>query len=131
MQMPSLALRTNLLLTDLGFIAYWCISYLGVLPKEWLFKDYQNPILISWNWSFAPLDLLASAIGLFSLVAAKKGFTNWRPVALVSLSLTFCAGFMALSFWTLQKDFDPWWWLPNLYLMVWPMLLGKQLFKLH
>jgi hypothetical protein len=35
--------------------------------------------------------------------------------------LTCCAGLLALSFWALRRDFDWTWWLPNAYLMVWPV----------
>jgi hypothetical protein len=40
--------------TDLGFIAYWLITALKLLPAEGLFNDYINPILVAWNWSFLP-----------------------------------------------------------------------------
>jgi len=33
---------------------------------------------------------------------------------------TLCAGLMAIAFWWLRRDFDPAWWLPNLYLVAWP-----------
>jgi hypothetical protein len=113
--------------TDIGFLVYWIVTALGALPTAWLFKDYQNPILVSWNWSFAPIDLLASFLGLVALVVAKQGAKAWRQLALMSVTLTFCAGFMALAFWVLRQDFDPWWWLPNLYLALWPLFLVRQL----
>jgi hypothetical protein len=28
---------------------------------------------------------------------------------------------MAISYWTLTGDFDPSWWIPNLFLMLWPL----------
>jgi len=31
-----------------------------VIPESYLFKDYDNPILQAWNWSFLPLDLCIS-----------------------------------------------------------------------
>ena len=49
---------------DLGFIAYWAITLVGVILDEYLFKDYDKPILSAWNWSFLPLDLAISASGL-------------------------------------------------------------------
>ena len=39
----------------------------------------------------------------------------------MSLSLTFCAGLMAISFWAIRGDFDPTWWGVNLALMIWPL----------
>lgn len=127
MTLPSRTLRWNLIITDLGFLVYWLVTVLGVLPTAWLFKDYQNPILVSWNWSFAPIDLLASFLGLAALIVAKQGANAWRQLALMSVTLSFCAGFMAIAFWALRQDFDLWWWLPNLYLTVWPLFLVRQL----
>jgi hypothetical protein len=123
----SRVLRWNLLITDIGFLVYWFVTARGVFPSAWLFKDYQNPILVSWNWSFAPIDLLASFLGLVALAMAKQEVYTWRYYALISVTLTFCAGFMALTFWSLQLDFDLWWGLPNLYLAGWPLFLGRQL----
>lgn len=99
----------------------------GLLPPEWLFQDYHNPLLQAWNWSFLPLDLLASGLGLGALLLARRGDGSWRLWALLSLALTFCAGLMALAFWTLRCDFDPGWWLPNLYLLLWPLCLAPGL----
>lgn len=127
MPSPSRALRWNLFLTDLGFLLYWGVTALGVLPSAWLFQDYRNPILVAWNGSFAPIDLLASLLGLTALAMARQGRRAWRGYALVSLTLTFCAGFMALAFWSLRRDFDLGWWLPNIYLAAWPLCLGRQL----
>jgi hypothetical protein len=92
----------------------------GVIPDELLFKDYDNPILSAWNWSFLPLDLAISATGLTALRRAKRGL-GWRNLALVSFVLTSCSGLMAVSFWTLRADFDPAWWLPNLFLLLYPL----------
>ncbi len=118
-QLPSF-LRPLFLVVDLGFIAYWAITLAGVIPDALLFKDYDNPILSAWNWSFLPLDLAISATGLTALRRAKVGL-DWRNLALVSLVLTSCSGLMAVSFWTLRADFDPAWWLPNLFLLLYPM----------
>lgn len=85
-QLPK-TLRRNLLLTDLGFLTYWAVTAAGLLPGSWLFKDYDNPIIAAWNWSFAPLDLLASAVGLLAVYSAAKSCDVWRSLALVSASL--------------------------------------------
>ncbi len=114
-------LKNFFILTDVGFILYWLITLLHLLPDSYLFKDYNNPILVAWNWSFLPLDLLISATGFFSLFLYTKGRKNWDRVALVSLILTFCSGLQAISFWTLRLDFDLNWWLPNLFLLLYPM----------
>ncbi len=117
------SIRWNLLATDIGFLLYWSAAALGIFPPEWLYKDYDNPLMVAWNWSFAPIDLAASALGLYSLALAKARKPSWRAYALVSASLTFCAGLMAISFWVINRDFNVAWWLPNLYLVIWPAVL--------
>jgi hypothetical protein len=107
--------------TDLGFLAYWAITFLHVLPATWLFKDYDNPILQAWNWSFLPLDLAISASGLGALWLVRRGDARGLPLALVSLTFTVCSGLMAVAFWTLRRDFDPAWWVPNLFLLLYPL----------
>ena len=124
-------LKILLLLTDWGFILYWSITALASfniinLPPSWLFKDYHDPNIVAWNWSFMPLDLLASATGLWALHIANRG-EQWRSSALISITLTFCAGFLALSFWTFQRSFDLGWWVPNLFLMLWPLFMLQSL----
>jgi hypothetical protein len=114
-------LTLHLFVTDVGFVLYWVATAFGLFPAAWLFKDHENPLLEAWNWSFAPIDLCASAMG-FAGVALANGKQDWRPFILTSLVLTFCAGLMALSFWTLRGDFDPAWWVPNVYLALWPLL---------
>jgi Family of unknown function (DUF5360) len=116
--------RALLLLTDLGFVAYWCVTMLHVMPAAWLFKDYENPILSAWNWSFLPIDLLASAAGLWAVAKSRRG-SPWRTQAVVSLTLTSASGLCAISFWALRSDFDPAWWAPNLFLLVWPLFFVR------
>lgn len=65
-------LKPFFLAVDLGFIAYWGITALHLIPGEYLFKDYDNPILMAWNWSFLPLDLFISATGLSSLYCFRR-----------------------------------------------------------
>jgi hypothetical protein len=96
-------------LTDLGFIAYWLITALHLIPAQYLFQDYTNPILTAWNWSFLPLDLMVSASGLTALWAYKHKLELWRSFALISLVLTFSSGLNAIAFWVIRGDFDPTW----------------------
>ena len=131
MLFPSRFLRWAMGLTDIGFLVYWSVTGLaamGVLqiPPDWLYKDFADPAMIVWNWSFAPLDLLVSVTGLSALWLARQG-RNWVGLALVSASLTFCAGFMAISYWAIAGDFDPAWWLANLFLMAWPLVCAREL----
>jgi hypothetical protein len=116
-------------ITDLGFIAYWTITALHLIPAQYLFQEYTNPILTAWNWSFLPLDLLVSATGLGALWAHRRGLEVWRSLALVSLASTMSSGLNAVAFWTIRGDFDPTWWLPNLYLLLYPLFFIPNLLR--
>jgi hypothetical protein len=109
------ATKLAMLATDLGFLAYWIVSIGGLLPAEWANKDYANPILSDWNYSFVVLDLAASVTGLVSLC------TGSRPLMLVSLTLTSVAGLQAVTFWALRGDVSLAWWIPNLFLLLFPL----------
>lgn len=114
-------LKFFFVVTDTGFILYWLVTLLHLIPQELLFKDYTNPILVAWNWSFLPLDLMISLSGFTSLYLYNRGQAAWRQVALISLVLTFCSGLQAIAFFVLRSDFDPTWWIPNLYLLLYPL----------
>ena len=115
---------------DIGFILYWSITLLELIPNEYLFKDYDNPILSAWNWSFLPLDLAISATGIGSIVLWQRGGEQWVPLALISLVLTSCSGLQAIAFWVIRGDFDPSWWLPNLFLLIYPLFFMRGLVSL-
>jgi Family of unknown function (DUF5360) len=119
---PPLSPRLKLLmvLTDFGFIAYWVVTFLHLLPDAWLYQDYTNPLLVSWNVSFMPIDLLISASGLTALGLARRHDARSRPLAIISLTLTSASGLMAIAFWALRGDFEVAWWLPNLFLLTYP-----------
>ena len=129
--MPTNFLRSNLLITDIGFLAYWLAAAIGMFPPEWLYSNHEDPIMVAWNWSFAPIDLTASALGLYSLALSRLGKPAWRTYCVISASLTFCAGLMAVSFWAIQRDFNFGWWLPNLYLVLRPVIAVRQLAREH
>ena len=122
-----------MLTIDIGLLIYWTITALHILPMEWAFRDYTNPIMIAWNWSFFPLDFFAILTGILwsfsKLPLARKNLM----LLISSLVLTFIAGMMAISFWAISGDFDPMWWLPNSFLMLVPVvifyLLRKEFLK--
>ena len=114
-------------LVDFGFIAYWLITALHLIPAEYLFNDYTNPILVHWNWSFFPLDICISATGIYSLLLYKKGNTKWKISALVSLILTSVSGLQAISYWIFAHELDPTWWIPNLFLLLYPLFFIPKL----
>lgn len=114
-------LKPFFLFTDSAFIMYWVATLLQLVPESLLYRDYHDPLLVAWNWSFLPLDMLISATGLTSLALHRQADPRWRSLALISLVLTFCSGLQALAFWTLRADFDLSWWLVNGYLLVYPL----------
>jgi len=115
-----------MLITDVGMLLYWGVTALMALsvisvPGDWLFKDYHDPRMMAWNWSFFPLDLLLSLTGLWALRLENRGDVGWRIWAAISMTLTVAAGLMAISYWFIVRDFDLAWWIPNLFLMIWPI----------
>lgn len=121
------SLRIFLLLVDLGFLAYWAITLLGLLPASWLYAHHDDPVMVAWNWSFLPLDLFVSATGLAALVLARRHDPRWFLPALVSLAFTSASGMNAIAFWALRGDLDLSWWAPNLVLLLAPWLFIARL----
>jgi len=113
--------RALLLVTDIGFLAYWSLTLGHVLPPAWLFRDYADPMMQAWNMSFLPLDLVVSATGIASVSLEKRCAGSARVLLVVSLLATSISGLQALSFWALRGDFDLGWWLPNAFLLLWPL----------
>lgn len=120
-------LLTLFVAVDTGFVLYWCVTLQHLLPPQWLYKDYTNPLLVAWNWSFLPLDLAISATGYLTLAKWRAGSARWRVWAIASLALTTASGFQAISFWAIRSDFDPLWWTPNLFLLVYPWFFLSRL----
>lgn len=119
-------LRIALTVTDLAFLAYWLASAFHAagalpIPADWLYANADDRRVVAWNWSFFPLDVAFSVTGLAAVRLAKRSNPMWRPLALVSLTLTMVAGGMAVAYWTLLGEFAPAWLLPNLALLLWPM----------
>lgn len=109
--------KVAMLITDIGFLLYWAIAFAELIPPEFAYKDYADPILSDWNFSFVALDLAASITGLASLCRT----SGWRTLMTVSLTLTSTAGLQAIAFWALRGDFSPMWWIPNLFLLLFPI----------
>ena len=125
----SRSLTSYLVLVDVGFLVYWTVTALGLIPIDWAFKDYHVPQVVAWNWSFLPLDLLLSASGLSAVAAARRGRLELAYLlSVVALALTFASGFMALSYWTFARDFDLAWWAANLLLVLPPLWFLPRLF---
>ena len=117
-------------IVDFGFIIYWVITAFNLIPAEYLYNDYTNPILINWNWSFLPLDVLISITGLTSIRLYHKKNIQWKMCALTSLILTFTSGLQAISYWVIAKDFNFTWWLINGFLLIYPLFFIPKFFKI-
>lgn len=120
-------MKLLMLATDIGFITYWIITFFHLIPPDQLFRDYTNPILVHWNWSFLPLDILISATGLTSVWLYRKKQAAWQSLTIISLTLTSVSGLQAIAFWLFAQDFDLGWWLPNLFLLVYPLFFLPKL----
>lgn len=117
----SRKLKGLFLLTDTAFIVYWLVTALHLIPPEYAYQDYNNKLLVIWNWSFFPLDLIISATGLLGLYYYRKSNAAWQPMVLISLVLTSCSGLQAISFWIIKQDYSLGWWIPNLFLLLYPL----------
>ncbi|MCX4821971.1 YvaD family protein [Streptomyces sp. NBC_01142] len=121
--------KAAMLATDVTFLLYWTASLLVLIPPAYAYKDYDDPVMSDWNYSFLPLDVAASATGLAALVLVRGRCTRrlarhrplWRPLMLISLTLTSTAGLQAVVFWALRGDWSPTWWIPNLFLLLFPL----------
>lgn len=103
-------------------LAYWGLASFNSLgfihiPAEWMYSDHTNPIVVAWNWSFLPIDVLFAFAGLFARFGGLNA-VRARDLSLIALTLMICAGTMAISFWTIQGAFDPLWWGVNIWLIV-------------
>lgn len=122
-------LKWFFLVIDIAFIVYFGATAMGVIPAEYAYSEYTNPILVAWNWSFFPLDMAISITGLSAIYLHRKRCTEWKSLALISLVLTFCSGLMAISYWSIRLEFDPLWWAPNLALMIYPLFFIPRLVR--
>lgn len=101
--------------TDLGFLAYWTATASRLIPP------YPERVLVEWNWSFLVLDVVAAVTGLLSVPLMRRRRSAARGLRFVSLALTHAAGLNALMFWAVRGEFDLAWWLPNLWLALFPV----------
>lgn len=103
---------------DIGFIVYWSVIVFRLIPAEAMFDGYEIPEVQAWNWSFLPLDILASLTGILGNTSTRL---NRLSLLTISLVLTSVAGGMAIGFWAFKGDFELAWWLPNLILFLFPL----------
>ncbi|GAA3400246.1 DUF5360 family protein [Paenibacillus hodogayensis] len=115
--------------TDIGFVLYWAVTFSGLIPESYLYLDYRNELLVAWNLSFIPLDLIISATGLLSLHYYHRRNPLWSSLCMTSLLLTSCSGLQAIAFWVIRRDFDIMWWIPNLFLLLYPLFFLGNVMK--
>lgn len=127
---PSMrVLQWFFVVIDVSFILYFGATALKMIPLEYAYSDYTNPIMIAWNWSFFPLDMAISITGLTSIYLHRKNRSEWKPFALISLVLTFCSGLMAISYWSIRLEFNMSWWALNVVLMLYPLFFIPRFIK--
>ncbi|UOE45663.1 DUF5360 family protein [Agromyces larvae] len=119
----SRRVKSIMLWTDLGFAAYWVATAAGLLSVG------GGRMMSDWNWSFLGLDLIAITTGLASIALARAARPAARDLMIVSLALTSAAGLMAVNFWAIRAEFDPVWWIPNLWLLLFPAVALTLLFR--
>lgn len=110
-----------MVVADAGFLAYWLLAGLRLVPAQVMFAEYADPRVVAWNWSFLPLDLSASLTGLAAARALRRGSPAGTALLAVSLALTATAGGLAVTYWVLRGQLDPWWLAPNLALLACPL----------
>ena len=115
------SLRRQITATDLFFLLYWLVTTLNLFPPDWVYNDYTNPILVAWNWSYFPIDIIFALLGLYAVHLSRRGdHRKAKILVVVALTLMHASGLMAISFWSLRQELDPVWWIPNLYLAIMP-----------
>ena len=122
-----IGLRRFLITVDFAMIVYWSvmgIACLGLitLPTAAMYDGYGTAQTDAWNWSFAPLDIAFSLAGLAAVRLADKKQQSWQNYAMISLVVTMSAGGMAIAYWALSGDFNAAWWIPNLFLLLAPLI---------
>jgi len=109
-------------ITELAMLFYWVLAGALVLnlisiDPSLMYSDYENPLVVAWNWSFFPIDVAFAIIGLtarFGVQAARLRF----KLEVIAGVLMLCAGLMAVSYWAINGDFDPTWWGMNIWLII-------------
>ena len=124
------SLRRFLLVVDVGFLLYWAITGLHLLPPSWLYAHHDDPVMVAWNFSFLPLDLVVSATGLGAVLLSRRGDERWAQLALLSLAFTSASGLNAIAFWALRGEFELGWWAPNLALLLGPWVFISRLLRM-
>ena len=108
--------------TEIGMLAYWLLAGALVLQlvsvdPSLMYSDYQNPLVVAWNWSFLPIDVAFAVIGLTARFGSATGVLRFK-LQTVAAVLMLCAGLMAISYWTITGEFSLTWWAMNIWLII-------------
>ncbi len=103
-------------------LVYWLLAGaltldLITIDPSLMYSDYQNPLVVAWNWSFFPIDVAFAIIGLAARLGVAQGVRKFK-LEVTAAVLMLCAGLMAVSFWTITGDFDATWWTMNVWLII-------------
>ena len=92
--------------TEVGMILYWVFA--GALVAGWIeidpalmYSDYENPLVVAWNWSFFPIDIAFALSGLAAKFLPLPAMQRFK-LETVAATLMLCAGLMAISFWVIM-----------------------------
>lgn len=113
--------KTLTTFTEIAMILYWVLAgslVLGLISIDpsLMYSDYQNPLVVAWNWSFFPIDIAFAVTGLTARFCTMSEQTKFK-LEIIAAVLMVCAGLMAVSYWTITGDFDPTWWSMNIWLI--------------
>ena len=108
--------------TEMAMLLYWILAgalVLGLvsIDPSLMYSDYENPLVVAWNWSFLPIDIAFAITGLVARFGATTGHLKFK-LEVASAVLMLCAGLMAVSYWAITGDFDVTWWAMNTWLIV-------------
>ncbi len=109
-------------ITEIAMLLYWALagalaSNLISIDPSMMYSDYENPLVVAWNWSFFPIDVAFAIIGLMARFGVQAGPLRFKLEVIASV-LMLCAGLMAVSYWTITGDFDLTWWGMNIWLII-------------
>ncbi len=108
-------------LTEILMLLYWVFASalafdLIKIDPALMYSDYENPLVVAWNWSFFPLDVAFAGLGLSARFLNLSASSSEKLEA-IAATLMLCAGLMAISFWVFTGDFNFTWWAVNIWLL--------------
>lgn len=109
-------------LTEIGMLAYWILATALVwnlvsIDPSLMYSNYQNPLVVAWNWSFFPIDVAFAVMGLTARFGSITGLLKFKLETIAAV-LMLCAGLMAISYWTITGEFSLTWWGVNIWLII-------------